>query len=183
MRLSDAARRRLSDELGENYIVLDIRKAPASTDVLLTHPISPQLLGILRMQFPEARVVITEIEDDELGVHYAGPVSRMLDAGAGAYLPPRPIAELAASTASANPSGGTCSAGWSVKSSMRTTEVIAATVTVCSAVQQELQQPQPRRVAQRAEEAGHHLMGLRPAAASRPAARVADQRAGPGRAG
>jgi hypothetical protein len=96
MRLSDAARRRLSDELGENYIVLDIRKVPASTDVLLIHPISPQLLGILRTQFPEARVVITEIEDGELGIHYAGPVSRMLDAGAGAYLPPRPIAELAA---------------------------------------------------------------------------------------
>jgi len=64
--------------------------------VLLTHPVSPQLLGILRHQFPNARVVITEIEDEELGVRYSGPVSRLLDAGASAYLPPRPIAELAA---------------------------------------------------------------------------------------
>lgn len=96
MKLSDAARRRLSDEFGADYIVLDIHAAPTSTDVLLTHPVSPQLLGILRHQFPNARVVITEIEDEELGVRYSGPVSRLLDAGASAYLPPRPIAELAA---------------------------------------------------------------------------------------
>ena len=53
MKLSDAARRRLSDEFGADYIVLDIHAAPTSTDVLLTHPVSPQLLGILRHQFPE----------------------------------------------------------------------------------------------------------------------------------
>lgn len=96
MTLSDAARRRLSEELGADYIVLDIHAAPSSADVLLTHPISPHLLGMLRQQFPSARVVITEVDDDELGVHYSGPVSRLLDAGASAYLPPRPIAELAA---------------------------------------------------------------------------------------
>lgn len=96
MKLSDTARRRLSDELGTDYVVVDINAAPPTTDVLLTHPVSPQLLGILRHQFPSARVVITEIEDEELGVRYAGPVSRLLDAGASAYLPPRPITELAA---------------------------------------------------------------------------------------
>lgn len=96
MKLSEAARRRLSDEFGADYIVLDIHAAPTSTDVLLIHPVSPQLLGILRHQFPNARVVITEIEDEELDVRYSGPVSRLLDAGASAYLPPRPIAELAA---------------------------------------------------------------------------------------
>lgn len=96
MKLSGAARRRLSDEFGGAYIVLDIHAAPTSTDVLLTHPVSPQLLGILRQQFPKARVVITEIEDEELGVRYSGPVSRLFDAGASAYQPPRPIAELAA---------------------------------------------------------------------------------------
>ena len=96
MTLSDTARRRLSDEFGDDYIVMDFTKAPTSTDVLLTPPISPQLLGHLRHQFPNARVVITEIEDEELGVRYSGPVGRLLDAGASAYLPPRPIAELAA---------------------------------------------------------------------------------------
>jgi hypothetical protein len=96
MKLSAAARRRLSDEFGAGYLVLDLHEAPASTDVLLIPPVSPQLIGMLGHQFPQARVVVTEIEDEELGVSYPGPVSRMLDAGANAYLPPRPIAELAA---------------------------------------------------------------------------------------
>jgi len=96
MKLSDTARRRLADEFGADYVVLDIHTAPTSTDVLLTHPVSPQLLGLLRHQFPSARILITEIEDEELDVRYSGPVSRLLDAGASAYLPPRPIAEVAA---------------------------------------------------------------------------------------
>jgi len=96
MKLSDAARRRLSDQFGADYIVLDLHRAPATTDVLLVPPVSAQLLGMLRQRFPDARIVVTEIEDDELGVSYLGPVSRMLDAGANAYLPARPIAELAA---------------------------------------------------------------------------------------
>lgn len=96
MALSDTASRRLSDEFGADYLVLDLHEAPTSTNVLLTHPVSPQLLGHLQHQFPHARIVITEIDDEELGVHYPGPVSRLLDAGAAAYLPPRPIAEIAA---------------------------------------------------------------------------------------
>ena len=96
MTLSDTARRLLSDEFGDDYIVMDFTKASASTDVLLTHPIRPQLLGHLRRQFSNARVVVTEIEDEGLGVDYSGPVGRLFDAGASAYLPPRPIAEIAA---------------------------------------------------------------------------------------
>lgn len=95
MALSKTARRRLADEFGGDYLVLDLGDAPEDTDVLLTHPISLQLLGALRAQFPRARVVITEIEDEELGVDYVGPVSRLLDAGASAYLPPRAIAGVA----------------------------------------------------------------------------------------
>lgn len=96
-KLSDAARRRLSDELGSDYIVLDLLKAPPTADVVLTHPVSPQLLGVLRAGFPNARVIVTEIDDEELGVSAPGPVSRLLDAGASAYLPPRPLREVAAS--------------------------------------------------------------------------------------
>jgi hypothetical protein len=95
MKLSDAARRRLSDEFGSEYIVLDLHDAPPTTDVLLINPVSPQLLNILHGSFPTARLIITEIEDDELDVSYPGPVSRLLDAGASAYLPPRPVAEVA----------------------------------------------------------------------------------------
>jgi len=95
-KLSKAARQRLSDELGDGYIVLDLLRAPTSADVVLTHPVSPQLLGSLRGMFPQARIIVTEIEDDELGVSAPGPVSRLLDAGASAYLPPRPLREVAA---------------------------------------------------------------------------------------
>lgn len=96
MPLSNAARRRLSDEFGTGYIVLDITEAPDSADILLAQPLSPQLLGILQRQFPEAQIVITEIDDDELGVSFVGPVSRMLKAGAAVYLPPRPLSDVAA---------------------------------------------------------------------------------------
>ncbi|WP_374968195.1 hypothetical protein [Terrabacter sp. BE26] len=96
-KLSDAARSRLSDELGPDYIVLDLLKAPTTADVVLTHPVSPQLLGSLRAGFPNARVIVTEIDDEELGVSQPGPVGRLLDAGAAAYLPPRPLREVASS--------------------------------------------------------------------------------------
>ena len=42
-------------------------------------------------------MIVTEIDDEELGVSAPGPVSRLLDAGASAYLPPRPLREVAAS--------------------------------------------------------------------------------------
>lgn len=96
-KMSDVARRRLSDELGPDYIVLDLMRAPSTADVVLTHPVSPQALGSLRAEFPNARVIVTEIDDDELGVTQLGPVSRLLDAGASAYLPPRPLSEVASS--------------------------------------------------------------------------------------
>ncbi|MFJ6015319.1 hypothetical protein [Streptomyces sp. NPDC092952] len=95
MELSDTARTALSDRLGPDYIVLDMRSAPRSADVLLVPPVSPQLIGSLRSSFPDARVVVTEIEDPELGVDYQGPVRRLLDAGAELYLPPATLPRLA----------------------------------------------------------------------------------------
>lgn len=95
MKLSDKARAKLSAEFGSDYVVLDFLDAPPTTDVLLINPVSPQLLGRLRHMFPDARVLITEIEDEELEVSYAGPVGRLLGAGAEAYLPPRAITEVA----------------------------------------------------------------------------------------
>jgi hypothetical protein len=96
MRLSESARRRLADGLGPDYLVIDMHGAPASTDVLLVNAVSPQLLGRLQDRFPSARVIVTEIDDEELGASYSGPVSRLLDAGAAAYLPPRDIGGVAA---------------------------------------------------------------------------------------
>lgn len=95
MELSASARVSLSTQLGPDYVVLDMNAAPTTADVLLTPPVSPQLIAGLRSMFPKARVIITEIEDDELGVNYHGPVRRLLDAGAEAYLPPATIPRLA----------------------------------------------------------------------------------------
>ncbi|WP_049569961.1 response regulator transcription factor [Nonomuraea sp. SBT364] len=95
MELSAAARLALSTQLGADYVVLDMHAAPATADVLLIPPGSPQLIGALRSMFPQARVVVTEIEDHELGVQYHGPVRRLLDAGADAYLPPATLPHLA----------------------------------------------------------------------------------------
>lgn len=96
MRLSRQARARLSEELGSDFIVMDLNDAPDSADVLLIPAVSPTLVGMLRARFRQARVLVTEIEDDELGTHYAGPVTRILQAGATAYLPPRSISGIAA---------------------------------------------------------------------------------------
>lgn len=95
MTLSRSARASLSAALGGDYIVLDLHAAPATADVLLVPPSSPQLIGLLREKFPKARVIVTEVEDNGLGVSYRGPVRRMLDAGADDYLPSTTIRRLA----------------------------------------------------------------------------------------
>ena len=95
MLLSDAARRRLSDALGPDYVVLDFPDAPSTTDIVLTQPVSPQLINRWTLMFPQAQVLVTEILDPELGLDVSGPVGRLMDAGAQAYLPPRPVEQVA----------------------------------------------------------------------------------------
>ncbi|GAB3376576.1 hypothetical protein [Amycolatopsis echigonensis] len=95
MKLSASARRALSAELGPDYVVLDPHSAPATADVLLVPPVSPQLIGNLRAKFPKARVVLAEVEDTELGISYHGPVRRLLDAGAETYLTSANVPHLA----------------------------------------------------------------------------------------
>jgi antitoxin (DNA-binding transcriptional repressor) of toxin-antitoxin stability system len=95
MRLSRSVRANLSALLGPDYIVVDVNSAPRTADVLLAPPVSPQLIGSLRAKFPDAKVIIAEIEDAELGISHRGPVRRLLDAGAHSYLPPSSIPALA----------------------------------------------------------------------------------------
>jgi antitoxin (DNA-binding transcriptional repressor) of toxin-antitoxin stability system len=95
MKLSASARAALSAELGTDYLVVDLLAAPDTTDVLLVPPISTRLIGGLRERFPKARLIVTEIEDYELGIVYQGPVGRMLDAGAETYLTSATIPRLA----------------------------------------------------------------------------------------
>jgi hypothetical protein len=52
-------------------------------------------LGRFHLLFPTAHVVVTEIDDPELGIDVTGPVGRLLDAGAQAYLPARPVEKVA----------------------------------------------------------------------------------------
>jgi antitoxin (DNA-binding transcriptional repressor) of toxin-antitoxin stability system len=95
MKLSETIRTSLSSELGADYIVLDMETAPETSDILLVPPISLQLLEALRARFPQARVMVVEVEDPELGLDYRGPVRRMLDAGAEAYLASTTLPRLA----------------------------------------------------------------------------------------
>lgn len=95
MKLSETVRTSLSTELGADYIVLDMDVAPETSDILLVPPISLQLLGALRDRFPAARVMVAEVEDPELGLDYRGPVRRMLDSGAEAYLASTTLPRLA----------------------------------------------------------------------------------------
>eukprot|EP01032_Pedospumella_encystans_P034852 gene34852-39408_t len=63
MPLSDTARADLSAQLGPGYVVVDIKKAPPTTNIGLTTVVSGQLIGILRAQFPQARILLAEIHD------------------------------------------------------------------------------------------------------------------------
>ncbi|WP_052596769.1 type II toxin-antitoxin system Phd/YefM family antitoxin [Luteipulveratus mongoliensis] len=97
MKLSAEARSRLSAEMGGEVAVIDMMDVVPGIEVnvLLIPAASAHAVGILRRQFPVARIVVTEIEDEELNVSYAGPVRRLLEAGADSYLASSTISHLA----------------------------------------------------------------------------------------
>ncbi len=55
-----------------------------TADVVVLRPSSPQTVMAVRRRFPEARLVV--IDEPASGVHVAGPVTRLCDAGVDAYL-------------------------------------------------------------------------------------------------
>jgi hypothetical protein len=83
--LGDDAVAVLADRLGSGFAVRDIRADGPAADIVLAPPSSPQLIAHLKRRFPDALVVITELEDVLRNVHLGGPVSRALDGGADAY--------------------------------------------------------------------------------------------------
>ncbi|GAB3299742.1 hypothetical protein GCM10027298_13050 [Epidermidibacterium keratini] len=95
MDLPDEALDKLRDDFGPGFVVMDLHDAPPSADIVLVHAVSPQLIASLRAMYPDAELVITELADPDYGVDFSGPVSRLLDAGATGYLPPRSIPEVA----------------------------------------------------------------------------------------
>jgi len=80
------AQARLSEQLGPGFLVLDLRKAPLSTEIVIAPVISAQTISALKHMFPKDRVVLTEVEDADLGVFFPGPVRRAVDAGADGYV-------------------------------------------------------------------------------------------------
>ena len=91
--LKRAARQKLADLLDAR--VLDVREVCDEPDVVLTPACSPQLIGALRRRYGGARVVIVELDDWDLDIELGGPVKRLLDAGADAYLLADSLEELA----------------------------------------------------------------------------------------
>ena len=95
MTLSTEARERLRESFGPDWVVLDFHDAPDTADVVLTGAHSPQLIHRWTLLFPQAQIIVTEILDDEFDLDVGGPVGRLMDAGAAAYLPPRPLQQVA----------------------------------------------------------------------------------------
>jgi hypothetical protein len=78
MPLSKLARAELSEMLGPGYAVIDIRSAPPTANIVLTPVLSANALGILRGQFPHARILFTELHDGARGINLSGPLSRIV---------------------------------------------------------------------------------------------------------
>jgi len=72
MQLSAAARARLLAKLGGAYVVLDMHAAPATADVLIVPPVSPQLIGGPRSQFPRARIIVARSRIPSSASAFAG---------------------------------------------------------------------------------------------------------------
>lgn len=86
---------RLVGAVGGSVELVDVRESDGSEDLVVAPSVSRQLIGKLRRAFPQATVVLVELEDGELGVDLGGPVTRALDAGADGYLLARSVDELA----------------------------------------------------------------------------------------
>jgi hypothetical protein len=92
--LKAPGRAKLAERLGDVEI-LDIRDAVFGADLVLAPSCSPQCVAALKGAYPTARIVVVELEDWELNVNIPGPVKRILNAGADAYLLADSIEELA----------------------------------------------------------------------------------------
>ncbi len=102
------ARERLAELLGAH--VVDMRASCEHPDLVLTPACSPQLIGSLRRRYHGARVVVVELDDWEFDIHLTGPVKRILESGAAAYVLADSIDELAAKITAAPPTPDTSSA-------------------------------------------------------------------------
>lgn len=98
MELSRAAREALAERMGPGHVVRDIRRAGNTADIVLVPSSSPQLIGALRGMFPGARILVTELQDDEFGADFTGPVSTLAAQGVDGYFVASSLDHLAAIT-------------------------------------------------------------------------------------
>jgi len=99
--LKRPAREALAQRLGPGHIVVDIRRAGPDADIVLVPPASAQLIGLLRHQFPQARILATEFTDDSYGADFQGPISRILSSDIDGYFMAPTMDDLARVTQSA----------------------------------------------------------------------------------
>lgn len=96
MPLSDDARADLSALLGPDYVVVDVKKAPQSANIVLTTVVSERTLGALRALFPRARILLSELHDLRRGISYPGPITRALESAPDGYFVAHGIESLPA---------------------------------------------------------------------------------------
>jgi len=89
------AKRRLSDVLGAEFEVVDVKASSGDEDIVVLLSTSRQLVGKLRAAFPDAAMLVVEMEDVAFGVELGGQVLRTLDAGTDGYFVARSVDELA----------------------------------------------------------------------------------------
>lgn len=92
----DAASDRLAALLGSDFELVDVREAAGDEEIVLVPSSSHQLTGKMRAAFPDAALLVVEVEDLERGVGLGGQVLRTLDAGADGYFVARSVDQLAA---------------------------------------------------------------------------------------
>ncbi len=99
--LKPAARQRLSQLLDAR--VIDVREPCDDPVVVLAPSSSPQLIGALKGRFGAARIVVVELDDADLDIELSGPVRRLLDSGADAYVLADSLEDLARTIRSGRP--------------------------------------------------------------------------------
>ena len=92
--LNPAAQARLAEQL-DHWRVVDIRTSVDHVDLVLAPSCSPQTVAALQEAYPTARIVVVELEDDDLDVDLPGPVKRLLAAGAVGYVTADSVDDLA----------------------------------------------------------------------------------------
>jgi hypothetical protein len=94
--MNAAAKAVLRRTIGEDVRTVDIRVATGDEEIVVSPPVSRQLIDKLKAAFPRARLLVVELDDPAFGLSFGGPVARNLDAGADGYCVASSIEQLAA---------------------------------------------------------------------------------------